>query len=129
MIDTSWRGSGLILVIDDDPAVLQVARMILERFGFSVHSAQSGRAALEFFRANHEQVRCVLLDLTMPDWSGAETFRQLRRVAPEAKVILTSGYAESQAAGEFTARDLAAFLQKPYQVQTLIEAVRRVLEG
>ena len=126
-MQSTWRGSGLILVIDDDTAVLQVAKLILERFGFSVQTAPSGRDGVAFYAGHVGQVRCVLLDMTMPDWNGEETFRRLREVDPNAKVILTSGYSESQATDELDKTGLAGFLQKPYQVATLIEAVKAVV--
>ncbi len=126
-MQSAWRGRGTLLVIDDDPAVLQVARLILERFGFTAHTAPTGRAGVEYFRAHTGEVRCVLLDMTMPDWNGDETFRRLRAIDPQVRVILTSGYSESQALEEFAQAGLGGFLQKPYQVATLIDAVRRVL--
>jgi CheY-like chemotaxis protein len=126
-MQSTWRGSGLVLVIDDDTAVLQVAKLILERFGFTVQTAQSGREGVDYYTGHIGQVRCVLLDMTMPDWNGEETFRRLRKADPNVKVILTSGYSESQATDDLDKTGLAGFLQKPYQVATLIEAVKGVL--
>jgi DNA-binding NtrC family response regulator len=126
-VPSAWRGTGTLLVIDDDVAVLQVSRLILERFGFTVHTAPTGRAGAEYFQAHAGEVRCVLLDMTMPDWNGDETFRRLAAIDPLVRVILTSGYSESQALEEFGQSGLAGFLQKPYQLTSLVDAVRQAL--
>ena len=72
---------------------------MIERAGFSVLTAGGGREAIRLFREHRHEVRCVLLDLTMPDLDGAETFRELRRIRPDVRVVLSSGYGEEAATG------------------------------
>ena len=70
----------------------------------------------------------VLLDVTMPVMGGVEVFREILRLKPTAKVILSSGYDESEAESRFEGRMPSAFLQKPYTAEALIEQVRAVIE-
>ena len=82
---TTWQGSGTILVIDDEPAVRRVARLVLERLGFDVLDAADGLDGLEVYRQQQGRIRLTLLDLTMPRLDGEETFRQLRLIDPEVR--------------------------------------------
>jgi len=111
---TEWRGSGTVLVVDDEPAVRLVATRILSHAGFQVVTAGDGVEGVEQFRAHQGEIVAVLLDMTMPRMGGAETFRALREIAPSVKVILTSGHDEQQMIGRFTGQGLAGFIQKPY---------------
>jgi len=123
-----WRGSGTVLLVDDDQAILVLVADMLKRIGFSVLTATDGCSALEAYRAHRSEIACVVLDLTMPDFDGAETFRELRQLDPKARVIITSGYDEQEVAQRFAGKGLAAFMQKPYQTATLRTKLREVLE-
>jgi CheY-like chemotaxis protein len=98
---------------------------VLEREGFTVQTARDGVEALRLFRAKAASIGVVLLDLTMPRMGGAETLRELRRLQPDVRVILMTGYAD--ATGELLLEDLAGFLPKPYEPKQLVETVRRAL--
>jgi len=124
-----WRGAGLVLVADDEETVRSITRRQLERLGFEVATAADGAEALERFRADADRVACVLLDLTMPKLGGEEVFRELRRIRPDARVILMSGYNEQDATQRFTGKRLAGFLQKPFRAQDLVDKLREILGG
>jgi len=121
------RGEGLILVIDDDEAVCEVAQRSLERFGYSVLVASSARQALRILRRRAAEVDLVLLDLTMPDMDGHEAFGEIRRIREDLKIILVSGYDAKDAAGHFPETGLAGFLQKPFGPEELAGKVAEVL--
>jgi PAS domain S-box-containing protein len=121
------RGSGTILVVDDEPVVRRMAVQALERFGYTVLAAEDGARGLEVFQREAATIRCVLLDLTMPVMSGEETLAQMKRLRPEVPVILSSGFNEAQAVRKFQGRMLAGFLQKPYKAAELLSKVRNVL--
>lgn len=123
----SFRGTGTILAVDDEPLIRHVNQAVLERAGFTVISAANGREALELFRANPHAVQAVLLDLTMPEMDGAETLREIRRLRVDIPVILASGYTEDEAISQFDGAGLAGFLQKPYAAAQLLESLHRVL--
>ena len=124
----SWRGTGTVLVIDDEEGVRIVAKSALERVGFTIISAEDGRAGLEIFRRRAGEIAVVLLDMTMPHMSGDEVYRELARIKPGVKVILSSGYNEQDATSLFVGKGLAGFIQKPYQPLALIDKVRRTVE-
>ncbi len=119
------RGTGTVLVIDDESIVRETARLALERFGYTVKLAADGREALEQL-ASFPEISLVLLDLTMPVMGGEETLRELKRMRPDLRVILSSGYNELDAIQRFEGKGLAGFLQKPYTAERLAEKVKTV---
>jgi signal transduction histidine kinase len=125
----NWRGQGLLLVVDDEETVRAVAKSMLERAGFSVLVACDGNAGVELFRRHSDQIVAVLLDLTMPRMNGEETFREMRRIRPDVRVVLTSGYAEQDTVHQFAVKGLAGFIQKPFQFDKLLEKVRQIVES
>lgn len=124
----SWKGTGTILVVDDEEAVRGLARRMLEMMGFTVRTACDGREGVEVFRNEGEQIQLVLLDMTMPHLDGQETFRELRRLRNDVKVILSSGYNEHSAISQFAGKGLVGFIQKPYSYDDLKDIVRKVLD-
>jgi len=123
-----WRGTGTVLVVDDEQLVRDVAARILEYSGFEVITAAEARKGVELFRELADEIAAVLLDMTMPEMSGEEAFRELRRIRPDVPVILTSGYNEQDAVSRFTEQGLAGFVHKPFDVETLVRTMRKALE-
>ena len=119
--------NGRILVVDDEEDVRIFMRKALEGVGFTVELAADGREGLAAFRAAGGDFELVLLDLTMPHLSGAETFRALRAERPEVRVVLTSGFAEEEATSGFAGKGLAGFLRKPFRIQDLLSMVYSAL--
>jgi len=122
-----WRGSGTVLVVDDEETVRGTASRMLQAFGFNVITANDGREAVERFRTAPAEIRAVLLDLTMPHLDGEGTFRELRVLCPDVRVLLMSGFNEQEAITSFVGKGLAGFLQKPFRVETLRDRLREVL--
>ncbi len=127
--DTELRGSGLILVIDDEEMVRSAARTVLERHGYSVITAEDGLRGVEVYRERADVIRAVLLDMTMPVMPGTEAFRQIRNIRPDARVVLSSGYNEMEATRRFTAKGIAAFIQKPYTASALARVMKQAVES
>ncbi len=119
-------GNGTILVVDDQEPILRMARAILERAGYTVIVAENGEEAISLFHEDAGQISAVLLDMTMPIMSGAETLRQLRELKPDVPVILSSGFSEIEALARFPGSTVEGFLQKPYTAAVLIENMNRV---
>ncbi|MCP4662485.1 MAG: PAS domain-containing protein [bacterium] len=131
-----WRGTGTVLIADDEERVCAVGKEMLERMGFSVLTAPDGREALKVLREHAGEIVCVLLDLTnltMPHLGGDEAFREMRRLDPGVAVILCSGYNEQDATQRFAGKGLAGFLQKPYRMAALkaklMETLRDTTSG
>jgi len=122
-----WRGAGTVLVVDDEATVLVAATRMLELLGFTVLTAHDGREAAERFRADPAGIRAVLLDLTMPHLDGEGTFRELRQIRPDVRVLLMSGFDELEAVNRFVGKGLAGFLQKPFRVEDLRVRMKEIL--
>ena len=116
------------LLVDDDEMVRGVTRAALERMGCRVLTAKDGVDGLDLFRRHLKEVDLVILDMTMPRMSGEETFQQMRRLKPEVKVLLTSGYNEQDATNRFTGKGLAGFIQKPFAPSDLRCKIQLILQ-
>ncbi len=112
-----------ILIVDDEEDIRILARKALVSAGFRVESASDGRAGLQAYEKRPGDFALILLDLTMPRMNGAEVFRAIRAIRPEAKVILASGFSLEDATTGFEGKGLAAFVRKPYRVEELLTAV------
>jgi PAS domain S-box-containing protein len=124
--DDSWRGYGTVLVVDDEESVRTVAARVLENLGYDVELAEDGREGVEKFRSNPAGYQLVLLDLTMPHMDGEEAFRQMRHMHPGVRVLLMSGFNEHDATSRFAGKGLAGFVQKPFEIDALMNSVRTV---
>lgn len=127
--DLNWRGSGTILVVDDEEDVRLASQLILEEIGFRVMTADDGRAGLAIFQQHEQEITVILLDLTMPHMNGQEFLKEVRQRNQGIPVILSSGYTEDDALRRFSGIGINGFIQKPYQVEALIDKVRQVVEG
>ena len=123
-----WHGAGRVLVVDDEESVLVAIRRMLESIGFTVLTAGDGRKAVELFRTDQAAIRAVLLDFTMPHLDGKGTFRELRQIRPDVRVLLMSGFDEQEAVNSFVGKGLAGFLQKPFRVEDLRARMKEILE-
>jgi len=124
---TEGRGRGTVLLVDDEDAVRTLGARMLERIGFQVLAASDGQAALELYQARRGEIVLVLLDRTMPTMDGEEVLRQLRRINPQVRVVMTSGYAETEIAPRRGNPLYCGFLQKPYTLEALTQRLREVL--
>jgi signal transduction histidine kinase len=125
----TWRGSGTVLLVDDDEGVRELAQDILTGAGLRVLSACDGREAVSVFRKHADEIRVVLLDRTMPASSGEEAFEEIRRIRPDVPVVLVSGYSKESVTDHFAGKNLAGFLHKPFLPATLLVKMRELLEG
>jgi CheY-like chemotaxis protein len=116
-----------VLVVDDDESIRTVAAMMLEDAGYKTLQAADGIEGLEVFKAHHDEIDCVLLDMTMPRMGGEETFTEMRRIRPDIRVVLSSGYNQQTVTQHFTEKGLAGFVQKPYSPEHLLHALGNAL--
>jgi signal transduction histidine kinase/CheY-like chemotaxis protein len=114
-----WRGSGTILVVDDEEAIRFTLQAMLELLGFETVTAADGLEAVEIYRDNPDRFWCVLLDATMPNLDGEATFRELVGIRENVHVVLSSGYTRNDIMTRFAGRGLSGFLQKPYKLEDL----------
>lgn len=124
------RGKGeLVLVVEDDPAVLEAARSALERLNYRTLAATDGRQALELFRRHRSEIALVLADLVMPDVGGIVLCNALREIDPEARVLLLSGYPLDTQVRLLSPHGVVGWLQKPFDLEALAWAMSRALAG
>jgi signal transduction histidine kinase/CheY-like chemotaxis protein/ABC-type amino acid transport substrate-binding protein len=120
-------GNGIVLVVDDEPDVRRVAQTALSRAGLSVLTASNGREALAVIEARGDDIKAIVLDMTMPIMGGDEVLARLRTTRPDVGVLLSSGYTEPEVTRTIGAHYDCTFIQKPYRSTTLVEEVRRLL--
>jgi PAS domain S-box-containing protein len=118
------HGTGTILVVDDEQAVRNLAKKVLEQYGYKVLLADGGTAAINTFKRHPGDISLVILDASMPGMSGAETFPELRKVRPEVRILVSSGYSELETMKAFPEPRVSGFIQKPYTSRGLAEKVR-----
>lgn len=117
-----------ILVVDDEKLVRDTVKSMLEIGGLHVLLASNGEEAIKIYTENKDQIALILLDMTMPIMDGEETFRELRRINPEVKVLLSSGYNEKDILERFIGKGLTGFIQKPFVLSTLLETIKNILK-
>jgi PAS domain S-box-containing protein len=118
------KGSGTILVVDDEKLVRDMVRRALERYGYTVLLADGGPSAIDLLKRHPSDIALVVLDLSMPRMSGEEALPELRRIRPEIKVLVSSGYSESETMTLFKGQRVSGFIQKPYTGAVLAEKVK-----
>ena len=120
---SDWRGTGTILLVDDEESLLALGARMLEHLGFTVLTAADGLQAVDLYRERGKGIDLVLMDLTMPHMDGAEAFGELRRLNPQVRIVLASGYSHEDVASRFAGKGLDGVLQKPYTLLKLREAL------
>lgn len=122
-------GTETVLVIEDEPIIRQMVGAILKDHGYQVVTAESGEQGVEMFCDLAARVDLVLLDMVMPGMDGEDTFRALRRLNPAARVLLCSGFAREDVCDSLIDKGAVGLVHKPYTSDTLLRAVRRVLNA
>jgi len=120
---------GTILLVDDEPLVRASAKRILGLLGFSVVMAKDGREALARYRQHKDRIVLVLLDLIMPEMDGGEALTELKKLDPDLRVVISSGYTREEPVNKLLDRGATAFVEKPYTVDQLAKTLEQVLEG
>jgi PAS domain S-box-containing protein len=124
------RGSGeLILVVDDEPAILQVTRETLEAFGYRALVAEDGAQAIAAYAAAKHDVALVLTDMMMPVMDGPALVAALRRMSPQLPIIGASGLSANAHVAKAAGAGIRHFLPKPYSADAMLKLIRRVLSG
>ena len=122
------KGSSTILLVDDEVQVLAVCTRMLEILGYAVLEAKNGRGAVEIYKANKDKVDLVLLDMIMPDMGGGEAYDRMKKINPNVKVLLSSGYSIEGQATEILERGCDSFIQKPFDLKELSGKVGELLD-
>ena len=123
---TNSRGQETILMVDDETDILNIGKEVLEKFGYKVITAHNGEEAVQKY--THHRVDSVILDVGMPGMGGINCLKKLMSIDRQVKVLIISGYGESDGIEEALSLGAKAFLNKPYRINNLLETVRIVLD-
>ncbi|MGD8286260.1 MAG: PAS domain S-box protein, partial [Desulfobacterales bacterium] len=121
------KGTGTILLIDDEQMILEVGKELLEEMGYQVIPALSGEKALKIYKEDPDNIDLVIMDMIMPGMGGGETFDRLKEIDPEIKVLLSSGYSINGQATEILQRGCDGFIQKPFNLNQLAGTIQKIL--
>jgi CheY-like chemotaxis protein len=123
------QGSEVLLLVDDEEMILEIGKDMLEKLGYEVVVAGSGRKALEIYERDQNTIDMVLLDMIMPDMSGSETYNRLKEINPAIKTLLSSGYSINGKAQEILNSGCQGFIQKPFNLTNLSQKIRSILDA
>ncbi len=123
------KGTETILLVDDEEMIIEVNQEILKALGYKTMIARSGKEAVETYKNNRDKINMVIMDMIIPGMSGKEVYDNLKKIAPEIKVLLSSGYSISGQAAEILERGCNGFIQKPFKLRELSVKIREVLDG
>ncbi len=122
----SGQGKG-VLIIDDEEAICESARMVLTAHGYTVLTTQTGQAGLELFKSHQDRVAVAIVDMTMPGIDGLTTVQALRALKPNLKIIAASGLIESERLTALKRENVEAFLYKPFEAAKLLQLLSEIL--
>jgi len=123
-----FKGSGTLLIVDDEELVLDVGANMLEKLGYTVLKAHNGAEAVEIFKANKDSIKMVILDIIMPGMGGGAVYDKIKAINPEVKVLLSSGYSVDGMAIELLERGCDGFMQKPFTIEQLSGKIQQIMK-
>ncbi len=122
------EGKETVLLVDDEDMIIDVGERMLGKLGYKVFTARDGKEAIEVFQKYQEKIDVIVLDMIMPKMGGGESFDRIKKMKPEIKVLLSSGYSINGQATEILNRGCNGFIQKPFNLQNLSKNLRSILE-
>jgi len=124
-----FGGTGTVLIVDDEKSIRKVLIRLIKSFGYNFYEAGSGKEAIEIYEKNKDEIDLVLLDMIMPEMSGEEVFERLRKITPDIKIIISSGYSADGKAKKIMKKGCQGFLPKPFDIKELSKKIKEVLEN
>ena len=116
-----------ILVVDDEPAIRELLKSMLERFNYQVIEASDGESAADIYLKEKDGIDMIILDLIMPGWSGKKTLKEIRKINPKAKILISSGYTTYEITQEIKKANITGYIKKPYTLKALLNAVKELM--
>ncbi len=124
------RGNGeLIMIVDDEPAIREIAQATLERFGYRAMSAANGAEAITLFAANRAEIAVVLTDMAMPVMDGPATIIALKSIDPSVRIIGSSGLPSNDGVAKAMGAGVQYFVPKPYTAEMLLKTLSSILHS
>ncbi|MBU1161668.1 MAG: response regulator, partial [Proteobacteria bacterium] len=122
------KGTETILLVDDEYIIVDVGKQMLEKMGYKVLIAKSGKAAVALYTANKDEIDMLILDMVMPEIGGGDTYDRLKEINPDIKVLLSSGYSIDGQAAKILDRGCNGFIQKPFNMKDMSQKIREILD-
>jgi len=123
-----WQGSGTVLLVEDEYQIRFIAKIMLQRSGFTVLEAVNGKEALELYHKNSAEIRVVLTDMGMPVMDGYALLPALKQFNPGLPIIISSGFGDADVISRIGRDNIAGIISKPYNFSQLMEILKMVLE-
>jgi CheY-like chemotaxis protein len=123
------KGKERILLVDDEEGPILVEELMLKELGYEVLTARSGMEAIDLYNSNLGKLDLVALDMIMPEKSGRATYEELKKINPDVKVLLVSGYSLNKQVEELITQGCNGFIQKPFDILELSQKLRGILEN
>ena len=123
------KGSETILVVDDDPSILELVEEMLGRYGYKTIVARSGEAALAMYRDEKDRIDLIILDLNMPGMGGHKCLEELVKRYPKVKILISSGYSPNGTVRQTLKSGARGYLGKPYQISDMLNKIRELLDA
>ena len=125
--DETINHSGSILLVDDQEMVLEVGKKMLQKLDYTVFVARSGPEAVDIFSKKQNKIDLVILDMRMPNMNGGVVYDRLKKISPDVKVLISSGYIENNSIRDLMNKGCEGFIQKPFSLQELSERIKDIL--
>ncbi len=121
------HGEGVILVVDDEEVLRNYAKDVLEECGYEVLLAKNGAEGVARFKEHHNRIKAVFLDMVMPEMSGKDAYLEIKKIAPDVKVLLASGFRQDERVESVLKLGINGFIQKPYTLKNLAKAIHEII--
>jgi PAS domain S-box-containing protein len=122
------KGSETVLLVDDEDMIIEGCGELLDKIGYTVSTAKGGKEAIEIYKKKENQIDLVILDMIMPEMDGGETYKSLKEISPDIKVLLSSGYSMDDQAAGILKQGCDGFIQKPFNIMDLSIKIRKILD-
>jgi CheY-like chemotaxis protein len=122
------KGTGTVLLVDDEEVILEVGRDLLEAMGYRMLVARDGKEAVKVYKKNWDKIDIVVMDMVMPNMGGGEAYDRIREINPNVKVLLSSGFSIDGEASEILDRGCNGFIQKPFNMKKLSGKIMEILD-
>jgi PAS domain S-box-containing protein len=122
-----YLGSGWILIIDDEPVIRITATKMLELLGYSVLTAENGENGIKVFKEHQKEIRAVILDMAMPIMTGDEAYKRLKKIDPQVKVLVATGFTNDKRVRKTMEAGASGFMKKPYSINILSRKLHEII--
>ncbi len=122
------KGTGTVLLVDDEEVIIEVGKELLETMGYRVLIAKDGEEAIAIYKKHLDDIDIVVLDMVMPNMGGGKAYDRMKEINPDIKILLSSGFSINGEASEILARGCNGFIQKPFTMKELSKRVSKILE-